>query len=242
MPFESLEESGFGDEMAPTLSSFAYRITAGYNLQRLAELGEVASRDDKRMSVIDARLCNWRLHLPLRKHDSLQDNGSFDEMMFQAHMIWHATAMLLHRPFSNIFSKPRPAPNDTNPPNAYNKHTTHVMTSAGAVSDMIAYRTPIINHTHFLVEVLSISSTIHLGRWAQSRPTCNKTDLVQQQVLLNIGALRSLATIWKAAKKSTDAIQGISRQLYLEKTGAGPGLDRSLVLQTIAAFAQRNQR
>ncbi|KAF1730382.1 hypothetical protein CRV24_009843 [Beauveria bassiana] len=105
MTLPDLENMEFsGDDRV--FSSFAYRVLCGRNLGRFMRTPPLQGPDDENITRIEALLTNWRLHLPQNKKDSLQKNGMLDEMMFQAHMIMHATSIMLHQPFSQLDTTP----------------------------------------------------------------------------------------------------------------------------------------
>lgn len=101
----------------------------------LVKLLDISSPTADEAASIETSLSSWRLHLPVSKRDCLQRDGSFDEIMFQAHMLTHATSILLHQP-SLVSSKP-----NTATPLSLNlecAHSRHAIASATAISDLIA--------------------------------------------------------------------------------------------------------
>jgi hypothetical protein len=68
-------------------SSYAYRISAARNLDRILQSKEILFADDPAVYRLEAHLTNWHLHLPDNKRDLFDQFGAFDEMLFQAHMI-----------------------------------------------------------------------------------------------------------------------------------------------------------
>lgn len=156
---------------------------------------------------IETSLSNWRLHLPPCKRDSLQKDGSFDEIMFQAHMLTHATSILLHQP---CLTNPSPNPERLLSLNLNCAHSRHAIVSATSISDLIAYRTPLIRHTPFFVHALALSSAVHLSSWAGAE---NK-DNVRELVRLNIGALRHMSVVWKVAKTVEEDVQASCRVVH----------------------------
>jgi len=70
-------------------SSITYRIAAVRNLGKVLQACNVSSPDESLVHKADAYLVNWNLHLPPGKTLFRQD-GTFDEMLFQAQMITNA--------------------------------------------------------------------------------------------------------------------------------------------------------
>lgn len=71
-------------------SSFVYRIAAARNLGDILSLSPNIFPSDPAFVRADAKLVNWRLHLPFSKSEFLEKDGRVDEMLFQAQMITNA--------------------------------------------------------------------------------------------------------------------------------------------------------
>ncbi|EQL00615.1 glucoamylase [Ophiocordyceps sinensis CO18] len=218
---EDLEDRDFSDEDRE-FSSFAYRILCARNLGKFMRTPPIFGPEDENMARIEALLTNWRLHLPQSKRDALQTNGKLDEMMFQAHMMMHATSILLHQPHSQLDTTPTQdinscAPHQMVPAgDLFNAHTKHTITSANAISTMITHRVPLLSHTHFFTCVITLSSIVHLSRWALFFIPHNDDDL-RQQVRLNIGALNRLAEVWGAADRARGQVKLVAQEIYQAK-------------------------
>ncbi|XWW93559.1 hypothetical protein V2A60_001493 [Cordyceps javanica] len=218
MTLQDLENSDFsGDDR--NYSSFAYRILCGRNLGRFMRSPPMQGPDDENITRIEALLTNWRLHLPQNKKDSLQKNGMLDEMMFQAHMIMHATSIMLHQPFSQLDTTPTQGINSGAPyqPVAtgemFNTHTKHTVTSACAVSELVTHRVPLLSHSQFFTCVITLSSIVHLSKWAVFFVPHDDDDL-RQQIRLNIGALSHLSTVWTVADRARTQVRAVARDIY----------------------------
>lgn len=218
MTLEDLENKEFsGDDR--DFSSFAYRILCGRNLGRYMRTPPIQGPDDDNLTRIEALLTNWRLHLPQNKKDALQNNGMLDEMMFQAHMMMHATSIMLHQPFSQLDTTPTQAITSCAPyqPIAtgyvFNAHTKHTVTSACAISELITHRVPLLSHSHFFTCVITLSSIVHLSKWAVFFVPHDDDDL-RQQIRLNIGALNQLSTVWAAADRARNEVRAVARDIY----------------------------
>lgn len=136
--------------------------------------------DDQRLSKVEASLTNWRLHLPRCKRDAVAGDGSADEVMFQAHMVHHATAILLHHPHSRLGSlHAARAVNSCAPDRPlvtavaaahdaalFNAHTRHVVAAAGEISRLITHRASLRSRTPFFTCVVVLASVVHLNQWA----------------------------------------------------------------------------
>ncbi|KAL7947408.1 N-terminal binuclear Zn cluster-containing/DNA binding domain-containing protein [Trichoderma barbatum] len=218
MTLEELEDREFsGDERR--FSSFAYRVLCGRNLGRFMRTPPIYGPDDENLERIENLLTNWRLHLPEDKRDSLQADGQLDEMMFQAHMMMYATSILLHQPHSQLDSSPSQkitscAPYQLVPAgDLFNKHTKHTMASANGISKLITHRVPLLSHTHFFTCVITLSSIVHLNKWALFFIQHDDDDL-RQQIRLNIGALNELSSVWGAAERARGQVKGVAQEIY----------------------------
>ncbi|GAB0135817.1 hypothetical protein EsDP_00004141 [Epichloe bromicola] len=218
---EDLEDQDFSGEDRE-FSSFAYRVLCARNLGKLMRTPPILGPDDENLTKIETLLTNWRLHLPQSKRDALQKNGKLDEMMFQAHMMNQATSIMLHQPHSRLDSSPTHDINSCAPHQAipsgdlFNAHTRHTIQSANSISSMITHRVPLLSHTHFFTCVVTLSSIVHLSRWALFFIPHDDDDL-RQQVRLNIGALNRLSEVWGAADRAREQVKAVAQEIYKVK-------------------------
>ncbi|KAF6820288.1 C6 zinc finger domain-containing protein [Colletotrichum plurivorum] len=221
MSLADLEDQDFsGDDRE--FSSFAYRVLAGRNLGKFMRVPPIFGPEDENLARIEALLTNWRLHLPTSKKDALNQKLQSDEMIFQANMMTHATSIMLHQPHSQLDSSPtrsvtscaphRPVPSG----DLFNAHTNHTITSAAEISKMITHRVPLLSHTHFFTCVVTLSSLVHLSKWALFFIP-HDDDELRQQIRLNIGALNKLSSVWKAAGNASGQVKGVAQEIYRTK-------------------------
>lgn len=83
---DDFEEDGFTNDDIEW-SSYTYRIAAAHNLDRVIQSTQFYFPDDSTVHRQEAYLTNWKLHLPEPKRDFYDERGTFDELLFQAHMI-----------------------------------------------------------------------------------------------------------------------------------------------------------
>ncbi|KOS19453.1 Maltose fermentation regulatory protein MAL33 [Escovopsis weberi] len=215
---EDLENKEFsGDDQQ--FSSFAYRILCGRNLGKFMRTPTIWGPEDENLARIEALLTNWRLHLPEAKRDALQRDGRPDEMMFQAHMMMHATSILLHQPHSQLDSSPTKSVTSCAPyqivpaGDLFNAHTKHTIASAAGISKLITHRVDLTAHTHFFTCCVTLSSIVHLNTWALFFVP-HDDDNLRQQLSLNIGALHKLSQVWGAASRARGQVQGVAQEIY----------------------------
>ncbi|KAK1987216.1 hypothetical protein LZ30DRAFT_580420 [Colletotrichum cereale] len=245
MTLTDLEDQDFSGEDRP-FSSFAYRVLAGRNLGKLMRVPPIFGPDDENLARIEALLTNWRLHLPASKRNALDQKLQPDEMMFQANMMTNATSIMLHQPHSQLDSTParsvtscaphRPVPSGE----LFNAHTNHTVTSAAEISKMITHRVPLTSHTHFFTCVVTLSSIVHLSKWALFFVPSDDDEL-RQQIRLNIGALNELSAVWRAAGRASAQVRAVAQDIYRSKKSsqADPsywqGFTQEEVMNSIAA-------
>lgn len=128
---------------------------------------------------------------------------------------------MLHQPLSQLDTTPVQAVNSCAPHrpvpsgDAFNAHTRHTLTAAAEISKMITQAVPVTQHTHFFTCVVTLSSIVHLSRWALYM--VDDEDHLRQQIRLNIGALRKLSSVWKAAETAWGQVRGVAQDIYREK-------------------------
>ncbi|KAK8026482.1 hypothetical protein PG991_003538 [Apiospora marii] len=222
MYLEDFDDQLFSGEERE-FSSFAYRVASIRNLGRMMRLPDNVFPGDENVDRIEALLSNWRMHLPESKRDCLNKDGQLDEMMFQAHMINHACTIILHQPHSQLDSSPARdvtacAPHQiVKSGDHFNTHTKHIITAAAAISKMVTYAVPITSHTHFFTCVLTLSSIVHLSKWALYFVHPGNDEDLRQQIRLNIGALNKLSGVWKAAGRASGQVRGVAQEIYRAK-------------------------
>ncbi|CAK7199062.1 hypothetical protein SEUCBS139899_001730 [Sporothrix eucalyptigena] len=217
---EDLEDQVFtGDDRE--FSSFAYRIASARILGRMMRCPPILFPNDENLEKIESLLSNWRMHLPVSKRDDLNKHCQLDEMMFQAHFINHACTILLHQPHSQLDSSPTRsvtscAPHSHVPSgDAFNTHTRHTITAACEISKMVTQAVPLLSHTHFFTCVITLSSIVHLSKWALY--FIQDEEDLRQQIRLNIGALNKLSEVWKAANTASGQVKGVAQEIYRAK-------------------------
>lgn len=128
---------------------------------------------------------------------------------------------MLHQPLSQLDTSPVQAVNSCAPHrpvpsgDVFNTHTRHTLTAASEISKMITQAVPVTHHTHFFTCVITLSSIVHLSKWALY--FVDDEDHLRQQIRLNIGALNKLSKVWKAADTAWGQVKGVAQDIYREK-------------------------
>ncbi len=98
---------------------------------------------------------------------------------------------------------------------AFNTHTRYTITAACEISKMVTQAVPLLSHTHFFTCVVTLSSIVHLSKWALHFLP-DEEDL-REQIRLNIGALNKLSRVWKAAGTASGQVKGVAQDIYRAK-------------------------
>jgi len=81
----------------------------------------------------------------------------------------------------------------------------------------VTHRAPLLSHTHFFICVVSLSSIVHLSRWAQWLLGPQDDDDLRQLIRLNIGALDRLGLMWSSAAVAAGQVRGVAQEIYRTK-------------------------
>lgn len=130
----------------------------------------------------------------------------------------HSCSIILHQPLSQLDSSPARditacAPHrSVESGDSFNPHTQNIVTAACAISKMVTYNVPLTRHTHFFTCVLTLSSIVHLSKWALYY--LPDDDELRQQIQLNVGALNKLSGVWRAAATAGSQVKGVAQEIY----------------------------
>lgn len=209
-------------------SSFAYRILSAQNLGKVMHSLDASEADSELHQQLEVLLASWRQNIPPWKQDSLQRDGSPDEMMFQAHMMNHTTSILLHRSRANLDSYSTRTINACaeeeqdmeRPPFAavasVDQHSQHVMRSASEICKLITHRTALTRHSHFFVCAVVLSAIVQLSVWSMQLPVARE-EALREQVRLCIGALQQISTVWQSAMTALGQIKRVAGEIHALK-------------------------
>lgn len=199
-------------------------IICGQSLGTFLQLPPICNPEDPNVKELELLLTSWRLHLPRFKRHMLQQDGEPDEVMFQAYMITYAILILLYQPFCRFNTKPAQAIDTCAPVqrtlgNDYvDYYTKETISSANAISAMIARREPLLSHTHFFTCALTLSSIVHLSHWALLSSDARDSAL-RESIRLNLGALKLRASVWPAAAEAQAQVATVAKAIHrIKKT------------------------
>ena len=128
---------------------------------------------------------------------------------------------MLHQPLSQLDSSPARSVTSCAPHRQvasgqeFNTHTQFTITAAYEISKMITQPVPLLHHTHFFTCVVTLSSIVHLSKWALY--FIQDEEDLRQQIRLNIGALGRLSAVWKAADTASGQVRGVAQEIYRAK-------------------------
>ncbi|KAG9228510.1 hypothetical protein BJ875DRAFT_526514 [Amylocarpus encephaloides] len=207
-------------------SSYAYRIAAARNLERILQSNQIVCIDDAELYGLEAYITNWHLHLPPNKRNIIDPFGNLDEMLFQAQMISYASSILLHRRFSALQSLAVQTittctgrqPRVGTPPRSTldNVHTAKEAQAASNIGKLIMLPGSLIKHTHFFVCALTLSSISHLSLWS-SLPVIGPDQDLQQQIQLSAGALKAVAHVYPSARMGYQQVSLVAQKIYANR-------------------------
>ncbi|RDL34305.1 uncharacterized protein BP5553_07433 [Venustampulla echinocandica] len=223
---EQFNEDSFEDEDI-MFSSYAYRIAAAQNLDRILQSKDSLFPDDVALYQLEAHLTNWHLHLPDNKRDLFGQFGTLDEMLFQAHMIANVSSLLLYWDFSpldglavrTITSCTEGSGVPAIGPTSDAVYTRRTIQAASNVSKLVTLPGPLVKHTQFFVCALALSSIIHLSLWVKLPVMAQDHDL-KQQIRINTGALKAVASLWPSAGIGLKQVTMVAQNIYANRKDA----------------------
>lgn len=189
---------------------------------------DASEADGELHQQLEVLLTSWRQNIPPWKQDSLQRDGSPDEMMFQAHMMNHTTSILLHRsranldPYSTrtidacVKEEQDSATQPFTVVASVDRHSQHVMRSASEICKLITHRTALTRHSHFFICAIVLSAIVQLSAWSMQLPVARE-DSLREQVRLCIGALQQISTVWRSAMTALGQIKQVTGEIHALK-------------------------
>ncbi|KAG9228486.1 hypothetical protein BJ875DRAFT_526611 [Amylocarpus encephaloides] len=238
--FEEFDDRSFSDENIEW-SSYTYRIAAVMNLERILQSKVLTSLEHSAIYRQDEYLVNWGLHPPESKKSYFDQFGTFDEMIFQAHMVNNVSSILLHRNLSvfkglglqTIGSCSEQTETDSGLATS-SIHALKTAQAASNLSKLVALPVPLRGHTHFFICALALSSITHLSIWSALPAMALDNDL-KKQILMNLGGLRAVAGAWPAARVGYSQVIKVAQKIYSNRKDAMgdafwcPFIDRDIV-------------
>jgi hypothetical protein len=205
-------------------SSFAYLIDAVRTLGKVFEVSRLDSTFEYHaVEVVDSYQTNWRLHLPQQKQELVSNDGTVDELLFQAHMVNAGSTIMLHRPRSNLgFGRVENVnicvqPGQVLLPTQTREiHTAKCLTSAENISTLIKLPGPLLNHTPFFTCVVVMASVVHLSYWSFLVPD-GQDDIIKQSIRLDVGTLQQYSNTWPIAHVVLGQVRGVAHTLFNSK-------------------------
>lgn len=198
-------------------SSFSYRVEAVRILGQVLAAQAAGSDTD----AADQSIVNWFLHLPEAKKELVGKDGKVDEMLFQAHMIIHATTIYLHRPRSHLIFSIIPDDTFCTPQNNALStsakpqifHTSRALKAADSISRLLTLPTPLIKHTPFFTCITTLAAISHLSAcsWILYG---DEGYLAKERIRLAVGALKTMETAWPVSAFVLQQVKLIAREVF----------------------------
>jgi hypothetical protein len=203
------------------------------------------------LDLADTHLANWALHLPDCKKKVIDREGNVDEVLFTAHMIISSCSIMLHRPRSDLSHED--VKNVTtcvnNGPmgitsNSTDMHTAKAMRAAMDICVLIKMPSPLIKHTPFFTCAIVMSAVIYLSYWS-FMATQDGDHLIKEHIRLNIGSLKTLASVMPIAKTVLGQVKQVAQGLFQSRKAVSnvywAGCTREEILQNMIEEAPHTQ-
>ncbi|KAK2688846.1 hypothetical protein QWA68_012098 [Fusarium oxysporum] len=204
-------------------SSFAYLIGAVRCAAQVIYMSpKRATREDSEAIIqsADSAFDAWLLLLPKDKKPVLKQDGTIDELMFQAHLLIHVATIGIHRPLSDLRFNPvekvsscaREPPADTPKPDLINVHTTRILKSVNAQIQLLALPVRPFHHTPFTTCMVS-EGTLALLSACTFLLRDQALAVARDQIRLTIGCLKAVGEVWPRTARNVKEIQTIARHV-----------------------------
>ncbi|KAF2273401.1 uncharacterized protein EI97DRAFT_461068 [Westerdykella ornata] len=221
---EDYDDDAFSGAEPTIFSSFTYLIDAIRILGRVFEVARLDSTFEYHaVDVVDTNLSTWRVNLPPCKRNIISNDGTVDEVLFQAHMVHNGSTIMLHRPRSNlgfgvienvnVCVQPGQV---LLPTQTREIHTGKCLTSAENIAALIKLPCPLINHTPFFTCVVVMASVVHLSYWSFLVPD-GEDDVIKQSIRLDVGTLQQYSLTWPIAGVVLGQVRGVAHTLWNSK-------------------------
>ncbi|KAG9241621.1 hypothetical protein BJ878DRAFT_545062 [Calycina marina] len=222
---EDFEDDSFtGVEIA--WSSYTYKIAAASILERILLSKQIIFTDDPALYRLETHIANWHLQLPQNKRDFIDSFGSFDEILFQAHMISYVSSILLHRRFSALeniavqtITSCTELPQVALGLTSDHVHTAKAAQAASNISKLVILPGSLLKHTHFFVCAVTLSTISHLSLWS-SLPVMAPDQDLRQQIQMNAGALKAVAHIFPSARMGHQQATLVAQKIHANRKNA----------------------
>lgn len=154
------------------------------------------------------------------------EDGSVNEILFQTHMMIHASNIYLHRPRSMLAASGL-VHQITCAPNAASWHTESVLhhtrktvDAANEICRMISASPSLYSRTPFFVCAVALQAIVHLSAYGLAEYK-HQQSLIQQRIQMSIGALRKLSEIWEMAGIVLRQVKSVAREVLYPPRNTG---------------------
>ncbi|KAG0651387.1 Zinc finger transcription factor 37 [Hyphodiscus hymeniophilus] len=218
------EARDFEDE-EPVFSSFAYLIDLIRISGTILGIERLDGEDlEAAAANADARLVNWKLHLPREKQGVIDRNEEADEILFQAHNLLQILFIFIHRPLSRLYHSPiekisrcapPPIPHEPtgNEDRTYWLHTKKALEAAETAISLYALPIPILQHTPIGIcgIALSVLANISACSYVLSGAEWYRT---RERIRLGLGGLKKFGEVWAIGRRTERETKKIARSVF----------------------------
>ena len=221
--FFSLEDQRF--------SSGSYRIEAIRIIARVIAVISAGEDVADNIQAVDNAIVAWKYHLPHDKAGMIDRLGTFDQMMFQAHMFIHCAGILLHFSRSELLlnlptiAKIACSERMTQASPTSNQHAHKAVTASKAISDLAAL--PADRYSPLFVCGLAFGCLVQLA--VCSAHSCDCLTQHRERVALMIGVLKCMSREWPISGRTLQQLKRMASEVFSRKTALSSALSsRSL--------------
>jgi hypothetical protein len=102
------------------------------------------------------------------------------------------------------------------PGNYKELHTAKAMRAAMDICVLIKMPCPLVKHTPFFTCAVTMAAVVYLSYWSFIA-TESGDDVIKEHIRLNIGVLKSLASVMPIAKTVLGQVKGVAKELFASR-------------------------
>jgi hypothetical protein len=130
---------------------------------------------------------------------------------------------MLNRPRSDLYNEEVQgvttcigANNMTLPSQYKEYHTANSMNAAMNICLLIKMPCPLVKHSPFFTCAITMAAVVYLAYWSFI-VTEERDKVIKEHIRLNIGSLKSIATVMPIARTVLDQVKGVAQELFTSK-------------------------
>lgn len=191
-------------------------MVVAYIMRSFLEIGRFT---EEIIEGADAKLAIWKALLPAWKKDPLRSDGSIDEVMFMAHVIFAITTSTVHRPCSSLSYSPAemltesflsPSPFIISTKAGRATHTARALKATEILTKLLAIPCAVEKHNIFAASIIAQLTAVQIS-------ACNNLledyaqSIARDRIRLSIACLTNLGNLWPLVKRMAKEIRMVAR-------------------------------